>query len=310
MYGVLLFAAACADAAPSPGSGAAANAPAVADGPVAAVDDAGRTVRLPRPARRIVSLLPAGTETLLALGAGDRLVGRTRYDEDPAVAGLPSVGGGLDPSLEALVALRPDLVLAWEPPGGSEIRARLEALGVPVFALATRDTAAIYRNVGSLGTLAGRGAAADSLAAHLRAELAAVRDAAAPGPRPRVLYVISVDPPIVAGSDNFIAELIGVAGGESVGVAGTAKGQSPQVSLEALVQLEPDLVILPVGEDATGSLARLRGEPGWRDLAAVRAGRVATVEADLMHRPGPSVGRAARAMRDALLAAAAAGGGR
>ena len=76
------------------------------------------------PPRRIVSLLPAATETLFALGAGDRVVGRTRYDEDPAVAHLPSVGGGLDPSLEALVALRPDLVLAWEPPGGSQASTR------------------------------------------------------------------------------------------------------------------------------------------------------------------------------------------
>lgn len=287
------------------GEGGAERARAAAppDSAVSVVDDAGRTVRLPRPARRIVSLLPAGNETLLALGARDRIVGRTRYDEAPALASLPSVGGGLDPSLEALAALRPDLVLAWEPPGGSPVRARLEEMGIAVMALETRDTADIFANIRSLGRLTGRDAAADSVAARVRAQLDSVRASVLPGPRPTVLYVVSVEPAMTAGTDNFLAELIGVAGGEPLRISAAQRGHSPQVSLEALLKADPDVVVLPVGEDPAATRERLRAEPGWREIPAVREGRVATVPADLMHRPGPEIGTAAAVLRDAIRSA-------
>jgi len=106
---------------------------APADSSVSVVDDAGRTVTLPHPARRIVALVPAVTETVIALGVADRLVGRTDYDRGAAVERLPSVGGGLDPSIEKLVSLRPDLVLGWETSGRTELRDRLTALGIPLF---------------------------------------------------------------------------------------------------------------------------------------------------------------------------------
>ena len=271
-----------------------------ASGGVQATDDVGRVVRLEAPARRVVALLPAATETLFALGAGDRVVGRTRYDEDPALAHLPSVGGGLDPNLEALVALRPELVVAWESPAGSRLRARLEELGIPVFAAATRDTLAIHRMIDGLGRLVGRPAAADSLRARIRAQLDSVRAAVPPGPRPSVLYLVGADPPMVAGTDNFIAELIEVAGGEPVAISGELKGVSPQVSLEALIRLQPDVLILPVGEDPTVSLERLAGAPGWRELRAIREGRAAEVPALLVNRPGPAIGEMAKLLREVL----------
>lgn len=276
-----------------------ASAPAEAS--VRAVDDAGHEVALPAPARRVVSLLPAATETLLALGAEAAVVGRTRYDADPRVAHLPSVGGGLDPSVEALVALRPELVLAWEGPAGSELRQELERLGIPVFGLATRDTAGVYANLRRLGALTGRAPAADSLAAAIRARLEAVRAAVPPAPRPRVLYVVGIDPPFIAGTDNFISELIGVAGGDPVPLAAELRGASPEVSREALVQLRPDVVLLPVqpGEEAA-ALERLRREPGWRDVPAVREGRVATLDADLVNQPGPRIGEMAEALAAAI----------
>lgn len=276
--------------------------PEPAGGGIVVVDDAGREVRLPRPARRVVSLLPAGTETFLALGVGDRVVGRTRYDVDPRVAHLPSVGGGLDPSLEALVALRPELVVAFETAGGSRVRARLEELGVPVFGIQTQDTADVYRNIAVLGRLVGREAAADSLTRDIRARLGAIAAESAAGRRPRVLYVASVDPPHVAGAATFIAELIGVAGGEPLTELGGEGAFWPQVSLEAIVREDPDVVMLPIGEDPTASVERLRTEPGWRELAAVREGRVATVPADLVNRPGPAIAETARVMREALRA--------
>jgi iron complex transport system substrate-binding protein len=270
------------------------------DSTVHATDDVGRTVELPHPARRVVSLLPAATETLAELGAADRVVGRTRYDTEAWIADLPSVGGGLDPNLEAIIALRPDLVVAWESPTGSRVRDRLESLGIAVYAAATRDTAAIYRTIQGLGALLGRAGAADSLAGHIRAQLDSVRASVPPGPRPSVLYVVAADPPMIAGTDNFISELIEVAGGAPVQISGDRKGLSPQVSLEELVRRQPEVVILPVGEDPAVDLERLRGEPGWRDLAAIREGRAAEVPALLVNRPGPSIGEMAKVLREVL----------
>lgn len=265
---------------------------------VVVVDDAGRTVALSQPARRVVSLLPAGTETLIALGAGEWVVGKTRYDTHPAVADLPSVGGGLDPSLEALVALKPDLVIAFETVAGSRIRSRLEALGIPVFAMRTQDTTDVYRNFQRLGHLVGRDAVANSLAGELRSELEAVRAAVEGLDRPSVFYVVSLDPPMTAGPNTFPIQLLGVAGGETI-FPGTST-LWPQISVETVVARDPDVIMLPVSDDPTLSLERLRREPGWRELRAVREGRVRVVSADLLNRPGPGMGEAAWVMAEAL----------
>jgi iron complex transport system substrate-binding protein len=295
----LLCAASLAVCAPACREAAPARA-AAGEAAVSAVDDVGRKVELAHPARRVVSLLPAATETLAELGALDRVVGRTRYDTEPRFAHLPSVGGGLDPNLESIVSLKPDLVVAWESPSGSKVRERLESLGIPVFAVATRDTAAIFRTISSLGRLVGRRAAADSITRHIHQQLDSVRASVPPGPRPTVLYVVSLDPPMIAGLDNFIAELLLVAGGDPVSISGDRKGISPQVSLEELVRRQPDLVILPVGQDPMVTRRRVDREPGWRDLEAVRSGRVAEVPSDLVSRPGTTIGEMAKVLREAI----------
>ncbi len=294
-----LLAPACrGDAGAEAGAPGAARTEAAAS--VSATDDVGRVVTLPQPASRVISLLPAGTETLFALGAGAAVVGRTRYDVEPHLAHLPSVGGGLDPSLEAVVSLRPDLVVAFETASESRIRPRIEALGIPVFAIQTEDTADIFRNIASLATLVGRDSAGAALLASIRAELAAVRATVPAGPRPRVVYVASIDPPIVAGPGTYLGELIELAGGELVDVGGARGAYWPQISLETLVREPPDIVVLPVGSDPTSSVARLRAEPGWRELRAVREGRVAVVPTDLMSRPGPGIVEIAGLLRAAF----------
>lgn len=266
---------------------------------MSATDDAGRTVRLRHPARRVVSLLPAATETLWALGAGNRLVGRTDFDTEPHLAHLPSVGGGLDPSLEALVALRPELVIAWETAGGAPLRHRLEALGIPVFAVQTQDTAAVFANVERLGHLTGRDRAADSLAARIRAGLDSVRASVAGLPRPSVLYVVGTDPAMTAGPRTFVTQLIGVAGGSTI--FPDLEQDWPQLSLEEIVRRQPEVVIVPVEEetDTAAALSRLDA-PGWRELRAVRCGGVRVVDETLLHRPGPRIAESARVLRRAI----------
>jgi iron complex transport system substrate-binding protein len=266
--------------------------------PTEAVDDAGRTVRLDRPAERVVSLLPAATETLIALGAGGRLIARTDYDDAPEVAHLPSVGGGLTPNLEILTALRPDLVIVWEEAGGARVRPRLEALGIRVFALATRDTAGIFANVERFGRLLGLSPNADSLAATIRHDLATIQASVRGRPPPSVLYMVSMDPPMVAGPNLFIGEMIGVAGGANV--FPELISASPHVSMEEIVARAPDLVLIPAESDSLTLMRHLERSVGWRQLLATEKSRVRILPPDLLHRPGPSIVDAAWTLRDAI----------
>jgi iron complex transport system substrate-binding protein len=261
-------------------------------------DDAGRTVTLAHPARRVIALVPSITETVLALGAADRLAGRTDFDTEPALARLPSVGGGLDPSVEKIVALRPDLVLGWETSGRAELRDRLTALGIPVFSVKTEDTADVFRSIRNVGRLVGRGRAADSLSAALRAQIDSVRTSVEGKPRPSVFYMVWNDPPMTAGPATFVSEMIGVAGGRNV--FADQRALWPNVSLEEIVRRQPDFVVIPAGENGMEKLDALRRAPGWRELRALQQGRGVLVPAEVMNQPGPRIGQAARAMRDAI----------
>lgn len=278
--------------------GEGARASAAADSSVTLVDDAGRTITLPRPAQRIVALVPSITGTVVAIGAADRLAGRTDFDHGPAVDSLPSIGGGLDPSVETLVSLRPDLVLGWETSGRPELRDRLTALGIPVFAIKTEDTTDVFRAIRNVGRLTGRTRAADSLAASLRRELEEVRASVAGAARPSVFFMAWNDPPLTAGPNTFVSQVIEIAGGRNVFADATALW--PTVSLEEIVRRQPDYVVVPVGEEGSGKLDELRRSTGWRELRALQQGRGVRVPSDVVNQPGPGLAEAARAMRDAI----------
>jgi iron complex transport system substrate-binding protein len=262
---------------------------------ITVTDDAGQTVSLPRPARRVVALMPTANETLVALGAGGLLVGRTDFDRGPALDSLPSVGGGLDPNLERLASLRPDLVIGWETQK-PQLRERLRELGIPVFSVRTEDTTDIFRAIANLGRLTGRTAPADSLAARLRGEIDAVRASVAGLPRPTVFFVVWDEPPMTAGPRTFISQLIEAAGGRNAFPEATQLW--PNVSMEAVVKRQPDVVVLPVGE--SGSPRIDARSPGWRELKAMRGRGPVLVPADLVNRAGPRIGETARLLRDAL----------
>jgi iron complex transport system substrate-binding protein len=269
--------------------------------PVASIevtDDAGDVVRLDAPARRIISLVPSATETIIALGATDRIVGRTRYDVAPEIAPVQSVGGTIDPSIEVVVSLRPDLVIGWDTDKRREVRTKLATLGIPVFSLRTQDTSDVFHGIANLGRLLGRDGAATALAASIQRQLDSVRREVAGRPTRSVMFVVYPSPPMTAGPNTFIDQLIGLAGGRSI--FGDATQVWPTVSMEEIVRRQPDLLIIPQGALDDDSLTRFRSRPGWRDLAAIRAGRVATVPADLVQRPGANIGNAARAFQAAI----------
>jgi iron complex transport system substrate-binding protein len=262
------------------------------------VDGDGDTVRLAAPAHRVISLVPSATDLTVAMGLQGRLVGRTRYDKAPVLAPVRSVGGTIDPDLEQLFALNPDLVLAWEGTKGTSQRQSIGAHGIPVYAVALRDSAALFKTVRDLGTMLDGDSAASSLATSLRSQIDSVRASVAGLSHPTVLFAIWGDPPMTVGPHTFIAELIRIAGGQNV--FDDAAMDWPRVTVEEIVHRAPDVVILSVGEDSTRGSEALRRAPGWRTLPAVRTGRVAEVPADLTNRPGPLFGVAARAFRDAI----------
>lgn len=266
---------------------------------VQVVDDAGDTLLLPAPARRIVSLVPSVTGTIVSLGGADLLIARTRYDLDPALSELPSLGGGLDPSIEGIVALRPDLVIAWNARDDRVLVPRLRAAGIPVYVAEIQDTTAVFATIARVGALIGASGRADSVAGALRDTFAAVAADVPPGPRPTALYLIAEDPPRTAGPGTFIGQAIEIAGAEPA--FPELAEDWPTVALEAVMARNPDVIVLPIGANLPARDA-LAGRSGWRDLAAVREGRVVEIDADLLARPGSDLGRAARVLREGLSA--------
>jgi iron complex transport system substrate-binding protein len=264
--------------------GALAPAPAPA---FVVTDGTGRSVTLVAPPRRIVSLVPGVTEMLYAIGAEDRLVGRTDFcDYPPAARAKPSVGGMVSPSLEILVALKPDLVVATSSGNSDETRAQLERLRIPLYLVDPYGLADVLRTVERLGDLAERRARAAEVVAGLERRVRAVEARVAARPRPRVLYVVWPEPLIVPGRGAAVTELIGLAGGDSVS-AGGPEGY-PRYSVEAAVAGAPEVIILARHGAGTAPYAREKWER-FVGLPAIRAGRLHAVDGDLFHRFGPRV---------------------
>jgi iron complex transport system substrate-binding protein len=254
-------------------------------------DDAGRTVQLAQPATRIVSLLPTVTDVIIAMGFADRLIARTDYDTDPRLRALPSIGGGLTPSVEWIAAQQPHLVVSWPDNSARALVGRIEAAGVPVYAARTDTIANTLDIIGDLGVLLDARAAADSLQRSITAALDSVRASVAGKRRVSVAYVLSVQPPTIAGPRTFVAELIRIAGGTNA-FADIGKLYA-DVNLEELIRRDPDVIVL-ARESTADPNQTLAALPGWRNLRAVRTGRVHRVSPDYFNRSGPLMPRAAR----------------
>jgi iron complex transport system substrate-binding protein len=262
---------------------------AAAAQPWTAVDDAGRTVVLAGPAKRIVSLVPSHTEVLCALGACDRLIGRDALSDTPAAADLPVLGTAFAPDLEALLALEPDLVLVDEYSGLADA---LAALGVAAYAGTPQRLDEMRPYLAGLGALLGLEAPALALADDIDRGLDEVRRAVADLPRPTVF--VELDPsPYAAGPGSWIGALVTIAGGAHV--LSEAMGDFPLVDPEFVVASDPEVILLldaPYGVSAADVAAR----PGWSALRAVRHGRVIELDvaaANALSRPGPDIVAAA-----------------
>lgn len=253
-------------------------------------DDRGRAIALPRPPQRIVSLLPSLTETVCALGACNRLVGVDRYSNwpDDLQTRLPIVGGGLDPNVEAIVALKPDVVLLSN---SARVIDRLQALGLKTVALEPRTQADVRRVIYSLGELLGLPAQrAEQEWRRMQAGVDAAADsvpAAAHGGR--VYFEVSRGP-YAAGPSSFIGELLTRM--QMGNVVPAQLGPFPRLNPEFILRARPDVILM-----GSHSMQIAHTYPGWQTLEAVRQQRVCAFNAEqsgIIVRPGPRMDEAAR----------------
>ena len=245
---------------------------------------------------RVVSLNPSLTAMLVTLGAGDRLVGVDDFSAqtEPVVAALPRVGGLYNPSLEAVAALRPDLVVLVPSAEQRDFRARLASLGVPLLELDPVSFDDVLETVETLGARVGLSERARARTDEIRRVRRAVEAACAALPRRRAVLVLQRDPTFVVGRGSFVDDMLGALG--VVNLAAVFEEPYPRVTREWLIDAAPDTLIdsSRSREDAAGYWSQ------WPSIPAVRAGRVATLPEGLATLPGPHLDRALLTLAEAV----------
>ena len=285
-----------ASAAESP----VASGSAAAAFPVSLVDDEGTTVALSKEPQKIVSLTPAETEVLYALGAGDRLVGKVEdvANFPPEAKDVPVVGTFSGVDVEKIVGLGADLVIA----GGSggtppDAITKLRSLKVPVLVVYAPDVQSVYGDIELTGDAVGERAAADAVVADLKADFETVATATASAAKPRVFYETGDQPAVYGIADKSVyAEMIGLAGGTPIT---TGSATSWEMSTEKLVAADPELIIL--GDSAYGVTPQaVAKRPGWAGLTAVKKGAITGIDDILVTRPGPRLGQGLQLLAAAI----------
>ena len=255
-------------------------------------DATGRSVTLKGTPKRIVSLSPACTETLFALGAGDKVVGVDNYSYWPVEARQKEkVGDAFNLNLEKLAALKPDLVILAGtkdvPP--SQLK-DMDRLGIPAYVSAASTVKDVLADIQRLADVVGASKQGKELVAKIQKDLQEVAASIPndPGKRPKVLFLIDADLWTV-GPASFVGDIIATAGGRNV--VEDPKQEYLQISMEQVLAADPDVILLAIPE---GQEKALVGRPGWSDLRAVKEGKVFFVNGDLTSRPGPSVAEGVR----------------
>ena len=249
-------------------------------------DDTGQEIRLKAPAKRIVTLAPHAAESLYAAGAGDRLVGTVDYsDYPPEAKRVPRVGGYSRIDLEAVAALKPDLVLAWESGNNMTQVGKLRALGLTVYVSQPNTIEHVADQVQRLGQLAGTEATASAAADAFRKRLAAIRAANASKPKVRVFYQIWKTPLMTVGGPQIISDAIKLCGGENV--FGHLKQMAPNVTVEAVLEADPEAIVATGMGDAKPEW--LHDWDKWTRMTAVKRDNLFHINPDIMQRHTPRI---------------------
>jgi iron complex transport system substrate-binding protein len=252
------------------------------------VDEFGRTIRVPLLPSRIVSLAPSLTETLYALGVQDRLVGDTDYcDYPPDAQKKRKVGGPINPNLEEIAALHPDLVLVTKEINRLDTVRALDTLGIPTYATHAQNVDEILSTTQKLAVLLGVPETGKSLTADLEARLSALHAKLDGLPPSRVLFVVWTHPLISVGKNTFIADALSKADAASIV---DATQDWPQMNLEEVVRLQPEYLVFAAShpDSAARDFESLSVLPGWKLLDAVRNRRFAVIS-DAVNRPAPRI---------------------
>lgn len=302
---LLLVVAACAPSSSAPSSTPAATAtpapsatPIATPGPVSLVDDEQTTVVIPAPPQRIVSLTPAATEVLFAIGAGDRVVAKVEdiASYPPAADALPVVATFEGVQVEKIVQLNADLVIAgglgFTPP---DAVIQLRGLDIPVLVLYAPSVDGALKDIDLIGVAVSAGDAAHDLTTSMRADFDALRALTASLPKPRVFYEIDATSTIyTAPADSVYAEMLKLAGADPI-----TTDASYVISLEKLVAADPEVILL--GDGTYGVTAeQVAARPGWSTMTAVTTGAIRPVDDIVVTRPGPRLVVGLRALIAAI----------
>ncbi|MEE8448161.1 MAG: cobalamin-binding protein [Thermodesulfobacteriota bacterium] len=247
-------------------------------------DARGRPVRVSYPPQRIVSLAPSITENLFALGLGDRIVGVTVYcDYPPQAKEKEKVGGGINPSLEKIVSLKPDLVLGLEGASSLGAMSSLKKLGLAVYLFDSRGFAGILKTIEELGRLTGSERKADELLKEVEERVEMVARLIRASKRPKVLLVVWDEPIWTVGKDSFLSDLIEMAGG--VSVTADLKGETALFSLEAIVERAPEIILVSLAFGLNRSRQPLKQLRRLNSIPAVRNKKIFALDSSLLNRP-------------------------
>ncbi len=266
-----------------------------AGGGIQVVDDAGHRVTFSQPAQRIVSLVPATTEWLFAIGAGPQLVARSDWCDYPEQAlALPSLGDGINPNLEAIVNASPDMVVLYRSQANLTAANRLRTLGIPVLLLATDRLGDMERQIEMLGVVTNQVSAAESVLVAYRSRLAGAHRLSRETPL-SVLLLAWDQPAIVLGRGSFLSELLTLAGARNA--FDDVAASSATISIEAIAERDPDLVLTT--EDGPPAITN---RPEWHVVSAIREGRFLRISGSQFNRPSPRAPEAVAALAEALAA--------
>lgn len=276
-------AAAVTTATPSPST-----APQAQDFPKKVTDIQGNAIDIPKKPERIISMSPSTTEILFAIGAGDKVIGIDKYSDYPdAVKTIAQVGDYTTPDVEKIISLKPDLVLAGEKLQTATIT-KLKELGIPTMAVEARNYEDISKSFEMIGAAVGQDTAAKALADKLKAKEDEIKGKLAGQKTPTVYYIVSFGAAAgnwTSGPGSFINSMIGIAGGDCVTNHVDPNAPWMDYNLEKLVSQNPDIMLL---DQYAGDLKTLATTEGYKDLAAVKNGKV-TVTTNELARPGPRI---------------------
>jgi len=251
-------------------------------------DEMGRKVAIAKNPGRIVSLAPNITETLFALGLENEIIGVTVFSDYPAAAGKkPKVGSFVNLSLEKIVSLSPDLVIATANGNRKKTILKLESMGIPIYVIRPEGFEDIFKTIVNIGRITGKEGVATALVDKLQRRVRRVRSMAESLKKPRVFFQIGIDPIVSVGRDTIHNRLITLAGG--INVLGDVAIEYPRISIEKIIMKRPDIIIISSMKRGGKFTLEKNKWSMWKDIPAVKSGSIHVIDSDLTDHFSPRI---------------------